>query len=290
MSRHLAIGLHDGGSVVMQTDVPEEAAAFDGLGRLLCLTVKDGAPENVADATLTVPDALPENRHVVRETPLTETAYTADWGRLLVAGRKKASRRPDYCRSCVWQTLLISAGLNAVLRGADAVPVHSAVLETDRGAVLIFGESGMGKSTAFRRWIACGGKGFSDDMALLDFSGDDGIHVRRLPTWSACREGRNEWNYPAGEELPLAMVFALGRSETGRDRIAELSAAQFFAQCYRSMFYWILRYAAGLPDDLKARLTSCIRRQTEIIADRFPPRALMTSFEGDLKRFVEDNL
>ena len=180
--------------------------------------------------------------------------------------------------------------MNAVLRGEDALLAHCAVLETDRGALLIFGESGMGKSTAFGRWRADGGKGVSDDMALLDFSGNDGIHVRRMPTWSACREGLNEWAYSAGEELPLAGVFALGRSETGCDEIADLSPALFFAQCYRSMFYWNLFYAKNLPDELKLRLTARIRRQTEIITNLFPPRILLAALEGNLKKLIEENL
>ena len=37
---------------------------------------------------------------------------------------------------------LICACMNALLRGVKAVPVHGAVLETDHGAALIFGESG----------------------------------------------------------------------------------------------------------------------------------------------------
>jgi len=289
LSRILTIALHDGGKVAMRSDVPEEGA-FDGLGRLLRLDVEEAGADADADAVLIVPDAMPEGRHVLRNTSLTETAYTADWSRILVAGWKKPPRRPDLCRNSVWQTLLIGAGLNAVLRGVDAVLAHCAVLETDRGAVLILGEGGMGKTTAFKRWRAFGGKGYSDDMALLDFTGNEGIHVRRMPTWSACREGRGEREYPAGEELPLAGVFALGRSETGRDEIAGATAAQFFAQCYRSMFYWSLFFTKSLPDDLKERLTASIRRWTETLSEMYPPRALLTALEGDLKKFIEDNL
>ena len=167
---------------------------------------------------------------------------------------------------------------------------HCAILETDRGAIPIFGESGMGKSTASARWRALGGKCVSDDMALLDFSGEDGsIHIRRMPTWSACREERNEWNYPAGEELPLIGLLALGRSETGRDEIVELSAAQFFAQCYRSLFYWVLFCAKELPEEKQRVLADRIRAWTEIITGRFAPQALLTSLEGeDLIKTIED--
>ena len=281
MTRFLTIRLHDGGSVVMRASVPEEAIAFKGLGKLLCLEVTEGESE-VGDAELIRPDAMPDGRHMMRDLALTEIAYDAAWSRVLIAGWKKRPRRPHYYNCCVWQAALNCACMNAALRGEDAVLAHCAVLETDSGAVLIFGESGMGKSTAFGRWRMSGRKGFSDDMALLDFSGNDGtIRVRRMPTWSACREAKNEWDYPAGEELPLVVVFALGRSETGRDDIADLSAAQYFAQCYRSMFYWNLFYAKKLPDDRKRILTDRIRRMTETITRRYAPRALLTVREGD---------
>ena len=69
-----------------------------------------------------------------------------------------------------------------------------------------------------------------------------------------------------------------------------MSPALFFAQCYRSMFYWNLFYAKDLPDELKLRLTARIRRQTEIITKQFPPRSLMAALEGNLKKLIEDNL
>lgn len=291
MRRRLTILLHNGGSIVIQADAPEEAIAFDGLGELLCRKPETDESAEAPDVELVEPGEMPEKRHVIRDTGLTEIAYMDNWSRILIAGWKKTPRRTHYYCCYVWQAALICAGMNALLRGENAVLIHCAVLETVRGAVLIFGESGMGKSTAFRRWHEDGRKGFSDDMALLDFSGDDGIHVRRMPTWSACREEKNEWNYPANEELPLAGVLALGRSETGMDKITTLSPAQFFAQCYRSMFYWNLFYANNLPEEKQRFLTNRIRTQTEIIAGMFPPRALLTVPEGSgLAELIEEEL
>lgn len=290
MTRRLTISLHDG-SIVMQADGPEEAIPFDGLGELLCLKPEAAEP-GFADAELVSPDGMPEGRHTLRSTHVTETAYTADWSRLLIAGWKQPPKRPVFYRCYVWQTALLYAGMNAILRGADGVLVHCAVLETDRGAVLLFGESGMGKSTASARFRAYGGRCVSDDMALLDFSGSDGaIRVRRMPTWSACREEKNGWNYPAGEEIPLAGVLALGRSENGRDEIVPLSPAQFFAQCYRSVFYWNLFRAKELPEEKQRILTDRIRGWTETVAKRFAPRALLTALDGgDLVKTIEEAL
>ena len=111
-----------------------------------------------------------------------------------------------------------------------------------------------------------------------------------MPTWSAVREGKNEWNYPCGEEIPLAGVLALGRSESGHDEIVELKPAQYFAQCYRSLFYWNLFYAKELPEEKQRILTDRIRTQAETIAKKFAPRALLTVLDGDLKKVIEDDL
>ena len=289
MYRRVLIGLHDNGNIAISADCPEEGIPFNGLGELLCLDTEE-TEDRFADAELVPPDRMPEDRRILRSTALTEVAYAPDWSRALIAGWKKPPRRLHYYNCHVWQTALIYAGMNAILRGADAVLVHCAVLETERGAVLLFGESGMGKSTASARWRANGGKCVSDDMALLDFSGSDGvIRVRRMPTWSACREGRNEWNYPADEEIPLAGVLALGRSESGRDELTELSPAQFFAQCFRSIFYWNLFYAKELPEEKQRFLTDRIRFWTGIITNRFKPRALLTALAGgNLVKTIED--
>ena len=281
MSRRLTIRLHDGESIVMRADGPEDAMAFDGFGELLCLKPEPTGQGTDADAELIAAGTMPEGRFVLRDQALTEIAYVGDWSRVLVEGWKKSPQRPVSYRCYVWQSSLICACMNALLRGVKALPVHCAVLETGEGAVILFGESGMGKSTAFRRWRSGGGAGYSDDMALMDFSGDDGlIRVRRLPTWSACREERNEWDYPVGAELPLACVLALGRSETGEDELVDLSPAQYFAQCYRSMFYWLLFYAKTLPEDVQKRLADAVRRMTEDVTGRFAPRALLTSLQG----------
>ena len=293
MTRRLTIGLHDGGCIAIQADASEEAIHLDGFAELMCLTpdLNPDPGSGPVDVQLVPPDALPPDRHTVRSWSMTEIAFAADWDRVLIAGWKKAPRSRLHYDCYIWQTALIYAGMNAIVRGEKAVLAHCAVLETPRGAVLLFGESGMGKSTASARWRAHGGQCVSDDMALLDFSAPDGVvRVRRMPTWSACREGQNPWNYPATDELPLAGLLALGRSESGRDEIVPLSFAQFFAQCYRSIFYWNLFYAKYLPERKQTIVAGFIRSCAETVTKQFAPRALLTVLEGDILKFLEDNL
>ena len=298
MTRRLTIDLNGGGRIAIRAHVPEEAIPFDGLAELMGMPPPQVEPDPAdpgsdtpADVELVAPDALPEGRHTLFSNPMTEIAFDSDWTRVFIAPWKRRAGKPHLYKCYVWQTSLIYANMAAILRGENAVLAHCAVLEAPHGAVVIFGESGMGKSTASARWRAHGGKCLSDDMALLDFSAPDGVaRVRRMPTWSACRENRNEWNYPADDELPLAGLIALGRSESGRDEIVPLSPAQFFAQCYRSIFYWNLFYAGPLPEQKKALLVDSIRTHTEFLTKHFPPRALLTVLEGDLVKFLEDKL
>lgn len=70
MSRRLTIGLHDGESIVMQADDPEEAVAFDGLAERMCL------PPETAGAC----DAMPDGRYTIRSLSTTETAHDAEPG------------------------------------------------------------------------------------------------------------------------------------------------------------------------------------------------------------------
>jgi len=100
MTRRLTVGLHDGGSIVMRADGPEEEIPFDGLGGLLRLKPEEAEGETV-DAELVAPDRMPEDRHTLRAGPLTETAYTADWSRVLIGGWKKQPSRAHYYRCCV---------------------------------------------------------------------------------------------------------------------------------------------------------------------------------------------
>lgn len=295
MTRRLMIDLNGGGRIAIRVHAPEETIPFDGLAELLGMSPPPVEPNpadpDPADVEIVTPDAMPGERHTIFSNPRTEIAFDPDWTHIFMAPWKKQPRDPHYYKCFVWQNALIHASMAAILRGGNAVLTHCAVLETASGAVLIFGESGMGKSTASARWRAHGGKCVSDDMALLDFSAPDGlVRVRRMPTWSACRENRNEWNFPVADELPLAGLLALGRSESGRDEIVPLSPAQFFAQCYRSIFYWNLFYAKSLSEQKKAALVDSIRSHTASITKRFAPRALLTVLEGDLVKFLEDNL
>ena len=92
--RRMAIDLHDGESIVMRADAPEDAMAFDGFGELLCLKPEPAGQGEAADAELVAPGGMPDGRIVLRDQAMTEIAYVADRGRVLIEGWKKRPRRP----------------------------------------------------------------------------------------------------------------------------------------------------------------------------------------------------
>lgn len=76
------IGPHDGESIVMRADGPEDAIAFDGFGGLLCLPVETDVGEWAPDVELIEAGKMPEGRFVLRSHALTEIACTGDWSRI----------------------------------------------------------------------------------------------------------------------------------------------------------------------------------------------------------------
>ena len=274
----------------MQTPFQEDEIPFDGFGALMGLEVRTCPDDAPCDARLVPVSAAPAGSDMVYCTRWMEVRRETPGAPYWVCGTRTPRSRAEeqMNRGILWYMTLAMACVHAIQRGEQFLLCHGTLLETPEGGVLLFGESGVGKSTASARWRAQGGNCISDDMALMDFSDPAGrVYLRRMPTWSAVRGGRNEQDcYPCGEEIPLACVLALGRSESGHDEIMELKPAQFFAQCYRSMFYWTLLFAERLRPEEQTPIIETIRGFTERIAKQYPPRALLTVLEGNELRGV----
>lgn len=73
---------------------------------------------------------------------------------------------------------------------ADVLLVHGAILRYPdlQTAAVIFGESGMGKSTASRRFVSQGGEAPSDDKLVFCRLANGEYTAQPLPTWSAIDE------------------------------------------------------------------------------------------------------
>lgn len=102
MAQQLTIGLHNGGSIAMRADGPEEAVAFDRPGRLLRLNV-DEAECGFADADIVLPDRMPEGRHAAVDT-VDGDRICAGMEPLTDLRLDKAAETPIFYRRHVWQT------------------------------------------------------------------------------------------------------------------------------------------------------------------------------------------
>lgn len=66
------------------------------------------------------------------------------------------------------QTYILGYGLSMLALQRNMLPIHCSVVADERGAVLIAGESGAGKSTATTAFLKEGYTLMADDMALVD--------------------------------------------------------------------------------------------------------------------------
>ncbi len=115
-----------------------------------------------------------------------------------------------------WRHQLSFAVLLAILHGAPVCLLHGVVLVHKNGeATVLFGESGVGKSTTARRYAEAGGKVACDDQMLLRFSPDGSFFVQPLPTWSAAQAADfGQWKkYDCGREYPVRQVYWIARAQ-----------------------------------------------------------------------------
>lgn len=66
------------------------------------------------------------------------------------------------------QTYILGYGMSMLALQRDMLPIHCSVVGDERGAVLIAGESGAGKSTATTAFLKAGYSLMADDMAWAD--------------------------------------------------------------------------------------------------------------------------
>lgn len=84
----------------------------------------------------------------------------------------------------LWRALILA--LCRCVLDEEVFLMHGAVLlcPWNQKAVVLFGESGVGKSTCSRRFLSQGGDFLSDDMFILKFMPDGDCFVQPLPTFS----------------------------------------------------------------------------------------------------------
>lgn len=159
---------------------------------------------------------------------------------------------------------------------------HGSLLEDGSDAVLLFGESGIGKSTTRNRWIEEGGASAADDAMLCFFDGDQ-LYARPLPTWSDWfKNGSSSRRYPINEPRKIKSVLWLSRGEDSQ-YIAPVQPAVWHAQMMSAMALhsnYAMRY---FTQDEKSAYLDHIWSFICKIDKTFPQRGLFAHLDFSLK-------
>lgn len=194
-------------------------------------------------------------------------------------------------RVYLWQVSVICGCAASLLRGNPVMLMHCGMLERGDEALLLCGESGMGKSTSSRRWRESGGSAISDDMILVEFTEDSGVLVHRLPTWSACRVSLEGRSYPFNPPLKLKSILALSRSGEGeREHVRAITDMEYFAQVYRCAFFHYKEILRPLPADYMQESGIFLRKLTERLIEHCDPVCYFASLDGDICSTLKDYL
>ena len=80
---------------------------------------------------------------------------------------------------------IMGTGLAAILLQRELLPLHACCVKTDKGAVLVMGKSGAGKSTTLTGLLEAGCTMMVDDVTAIEAT-DDGV-LRAIPAFPSVR-------------------------------------------------------------------------------------------------------
>lgn len=281
MIKQLDFPLLQGGAITLQGGFSESAADLSLLARLVNIRLH----EQLSDAPSVVGsgDALhvPDGAVCVYQCKTLNVWYDPEKKVFRVLLRDKSCLTQHVYGVFLWHLSVVYGALAALLQGKKVQLMHCSMLEKSDQALLLLGESGIGKSTSMRRWQESGGEAVADDMVLLEYL-EDKIVVHRLPTWSACRISLDGRVYAYEPPLQLKNVLAITRGET-EESVQEISKAEYYAQLYRCGFFHYAAIAQKLPPDVQKMLAALLRDFTDILTARFKPQAFFAHLDGNIK-------
>lgn len=279
--KQLKLSLQHEQAIVLQGNYGGSAADFSTLARL--------THTELLDDNSIVPHALCEDLHAELPTQLPQMFASGTVDAFYDPERRqcrvfvKTPERLHRHRLAVfiWQMSVTGGAAAAIQRGNKAHLMHCSMLEKSGRALLLCGESGIGKSTSVRRYKAAGGEAVADDMIMLEHAPDGKLYAYRLPTWSACREDLSNLDYPFSPPLEVSGILAISRG-LERESLESISPAEFYAQLYRCSFFHYLWNCGNLPAAEKTVLAGVLKESVDKMTAMFPPRAFMAHLQGNI--------
>ena len=190
---------------------------------------------------------------------------------------------------------LLTSVMNATLAGSEALLFHGCLLLTDDDAgIILTGESEIGKSTTFRRWLTAGGRGMCDDLMILshvaEADGSSRFYAQPLPTWSRCqREGiaGESLRCPVTEKIPVRRILWLTRSTTDREELVPVSLQKWHGQLLAACNQHTLYLQQLLTLEERRQLAMECWKTVDRIDRLFSPLALAAHLQGDLRNSLK---
>ena len=190
--------------------------------------------------------------------------------------------------------LLLSVML-ATLGGSKCCLFHGCLLLNSNGeGVILTGESEVGKSTTFRRWLNSGGEGLCDDLMILscvrEENGKISFYAQPLPTWSRClREGvpAKEMRCPVTRTVKIRRILWLTRSATDREELTGVSIQKWHGQLLAACNQHTLFLQQALTMEERRRLALECWKIVDEIDKAYSPLALAAHLDGDLRKTLE---
>ena len=161
-------------------------------------------------------------------------------------------------------------------KGIKTALFHGAMLthpEHPGQCVLIFGISGMGKSTTAKRWQNAGGDAAADDMVLVYQNENGDFFARPLPTWSHYPEAVNFNNC-----YKVNAVLRLQRGE--EDAVIVADALSWAVDCNKALMFH--HYLPNLRQNISTMIAIECMCFGENLRQKFDEYDLSTNLDGNL--------
>jgi hypothetical protein len=164
--KYNSMSLCNGEAIRLQGDYDNGTALnFSVLSRLTNTDVLNDVPQqNMHFVLEPAGSVIPANGIRSFGSKSLQTVYRAEKRQFSMYLREGFPYDQTFYGIYVWQVATVCAYTAALLRGEPVLLMHCAMLERNGEALLLCGESGIGKSTSSRRWLNDGGTAVADDM------------------------------------------------------------------------------------------------------------------------------
>lgn len=279
MNQCLILTADNGVRVTMQGTGPEAIDILERLSLLMSLPLVE--PAAGASLHLLSPD--------IRREPVSPGLYCAGYEIHRQRERIILRLMPDFPETEELARVrfpLMLAFMQSTMRRERCILLHgSMLLDSNDRAIILIASSGVGKSTAARRYIADGGRAIYDDQMLLCWTEESAgvrFRVHGLPTWSRVfREGFGHAVFPFYPSYPVRNIYCLSRG-TACEEIRPLPLPVWHGRLVAAFLEHLVWPEAVLNTKEKLELASICWQIAEKVDRTFLPQELAACPEAGL--------